>query len=616
MRGDDPHLQHNTTWIPDRVGNDEQGVVTPCPQTRTRSLPTGEQVMNIYFNNKLLTVPDGQLIIDVAKEQGITIPTLCFHSDLAIKANCRVCMVELEGRTGLFPACSTLVEEGMKILTDSEKVMRARTINLELIYAQHKEECSSCLRNDCCKLGEIVERYQIDAHKYANRKAGYPKYAFGKSLIFDTEKCIDCRNCVDVCDKQHVHFFELTQVGEFLQVDMSQNPEKDCVFCGQCVVHCPVGALEGINQFIQIEEALRNPEMTVVFQYAPSIRTSIGEDFAMEYGTVATGHLVAAIKKLGADYVFDVCVGADVTTVEEAKELKERLEQGGTMPMFTSCCPAWVKYVEFFHPELLPHLTTVRSPQMILGGLIKTQWASEKNCDPKTIVVVSVLPCLAKKYEVERPELAVNGQQVIDYTLTTRELSLLLKKHGIDLATVLPEENDQPFGDPTGSAVIYGASGGVMESALRTAVALITGKPLTNLEYTEVRGLEESKKAVIAIEGKQINVAVVNGLGNAEKIIEELKKDPHAYDYIEVMACPGGCIGGGGQPIPTSHAIRKKRAESLYSIDTKTEVRSAHESPIIKNLYSTFLNNSHTIHATCHTSFVKKEREVSHKALK
>jgi len=565
--------------------------------------------IQIIIDNKKIDCIEGQTILEVAMENKIDIPGLCFHSDLDIKSNCRLCMVEIKDRKGLHASCSTKIEPEMEIITDSPKIKRAREINLELVFAQHPKEDKNYTPGLNYHLLELAKKYNIRTDRFSNRKAECPIYKFGPSVVFDSSKCIDCRNCVDVCEKQGIGFLEIEKKDHFFQVVPSKDENKDCIYCGQCVVHCPTGALMAIEDFGEVEKAIQDKNKIVVFQFAPSIRTSIGEELGMPYGSIVTEKLIAGIKKLGADKVFDTSTGADFTTMEEAGELIKKIEEG-TTPCITSCCPSWVKFVEFYHPELIHNLATTRSPQIILGGLIKTYWAEKENIDPKNIIVVSIMPCVAKKYEIERKELEIDNLKPVDYVLTTRELTHLFIKHKIDLKKIEPQKIDNPLGTHSGAGVIYGASGGVVESALRTAYKKITKTELTKLEFKQVRGMEGIKKATIEINGKSIKIAVVNGMGNAKKILKEIEKNPKLYDAIEVMACDGGCIGGGGQPMPTDSKIRKQRAESLYQIDNEKEIRLAHKNPIIKKVYQDFLNSKEKIHLICHTKYSPKKRET------
>lgn len=566
--------------------------------------------MEIIINGKKLRAEKGQTILEVAENNGIDIPALCFHSDLCVKANCRICVVEIKGRKGLHAACSTKLEPSMEVITESPRIRKTRKINLELIFSQHEEECTDCIWQYNCELLDLAKKYNVKITRFKDRKTDYPVYQFGKALQFDSSKCIDCRNCVEMCQQQAVNFLEVKERGHLFKVLPTKDKKRDCIYCGQCLVHCPAGAFEGIGEFEDIEKPLQQKDKIVVFQFAPSLRVSIGELFNLPAGKIVTEKLAAGIKKLGADKVFDVSVGADFTTTEEAKELAERLKSGKNLPMFTSCCPSWVKFSEFYFPEFIHNLTTVRSPHIISGGLIKTYWAKQQKLNPEKIVVVSIMPCVSKKYEIERPELKIKGLKPVDYVLTTRELGFLFKRKKIDLAKVKPQKLDFALGIPTGAGVIYGASGGVMESALRTACAEISGKKLCPIDFKQARGLQGVKKARIRIGKKTLKIAVVNGTGNAKLILEELKKNPNAYDYVEVMACPGGCIGGGGQPVPTDSKIRESRARGLYQVDFKKQVRLAHQSPIVKKVYHDYLTDTGKIRSICHTTYKMKKREV------
>lgn len=569
--------------------------------------------MKITINKKALEAKAGQTILEIAKENGIKIPTLCYHSDLSPGASCRLCLVEVKGKKGLHTACSLKAEEGMEITTDSVDIKRARHINLELLFAQHREECDDCIWGFDCRFLKLARDTGININRFKDRKTDFKTIKFGPALEFDTSKCIDCRNCVEACDKFASSFLEVGENNSsnskrkgFFEIIPSKNKKKDCIYCGQCIIHCPVGAFESVGEFEGVEKPLKDKTKFVVFQVAPSIRTSIGEEFDMPCGTDVTDKLAGAIKKLGADMVFDTSVGADFTTFEEAKEMIERHKSGKNLPILSSCCPSWVKYIEFFHPELIPNIATTRSPQTILGGLIKTFFAKKWNKDPKDIFVVSVMPCVAKKYEIERKELRVGGLKPVDYILTTRELAYLLVKHKIDLNVVEEKKMDDPFGDPSGAGVIYGAGGGVLESALRTACAS-TG---SEIDFKQVRGQKGIKVMEVGFGSEKIKAVAVSGIKNAEKILMQLKDDPKAYHCVEVMACPGGCVGGGGQPVPTDDFIRSKRAEGLYAIDKSKKIRKAHENPILKQVYKEYLIDKKVIHKICHTKYHKKGKEA------
>jgi len=563
--------------------------------------------IKIIIDNKELEAKKGQTILEAAKENGIEIPALCFHPDLNIKANCRICLIEIKGKKGLLTACSTKAERGMEVITESPEIRKARKINLELIFGQHCEECGDCVRNHNCRLLDLAQEYGIKSSRFSDRKAEFPCYNFDSALVYDSSKCIDCRNCVEACARQNVHYLEVKKNKSFYEVVPSENPKRDCIYCGQCLVHCPVGAFEAVGESEDVEKPLQDKNKFVIFQFAPAVRTSIGEEFGMTAGAIVTEKLVGAIKKLGVNKVFDVSVGADFTTIEEAKELIER--KPSELPVLSSCCPAWVKFVEFYHPEFIPNIATTRSPHIFLGSLIKSYFAEKEKLDPKNIVVVSVMPCVAKKYEVIRDELRINGLKPVDYVLTTRELAFLLKKKNIDFKTAKEEKPDIPFGVPSGAGVIYGATGGVMESALRTAYEKINGRPLKNFNLKEVRGQKAVKAATLKLGGKKIKVAVVNGLDKIEEILADIRKKPGLYHCVEVMACRGGCVGGGGQPVPVSDKIRAARAKSLYNIDDKAGVRLAHKNPVVEDVYRNFLTSEEKIKFFCHTKYSKKLKE-------
>jgi len=568
-----------------------------------------EKKISLVIDGKKILAGKGQTVLDIARENGIEIPALCSHPDLTIKANCRICVVEIKGKKGLFPACATKVEPEMEILTNSSKIKRARRINLELIFSQHKEECDDCVWRYNCQLLHLAEKNKVKITRFPDRKTNYSIYQFGNAVIFDSSKCVDCRNCVEVCEKQGVSFLELETKRKMIQVVPSKKESKDCIYCGQCITHCPAGAFEAVGEFEEIEKPLKEKGKIVIVQFAPAIRTSLGEEFGLAPGEVVTGKIVAALRRLGFAKIFDTSVGADFTTFEESKEIIERLKTEKNLPLLNSCCPAWVKYIEFFYPEFIPNLTTTKSPQIILGGLIKTYWAEKEGVDPEKIVVVSVMPCVAKKYEISRPELEINGLKPVDYVLTTRELSRLLIKRGIDFAKLKSEKLDDFFGEPSGAGIIYGASGGVMESAFRTTYEKLTGRKLKKFEFKEMRGQKGIKEAEIKINGEVKKVAVINGLGNAKEFLEKIKSNPQEkYACIEVMACPGGCIGGGGQPLPTDSKIRKARALGLYKIDSQKKIRQAHENPIVKKVYQDFLKKEKLSHQILHTSYSRQKK--------
>ena len=557
--------------------------------------------------------------MQVAGENGIKIPGLCGHPDFKPKGNCRICVVEIKGDNRLRTSCTDKVKEGMEVRTDTGRVKKSRNLNIELIFAEHIEKCPTCVWNVNCPLLNFARQHDIKITRFPDRKGRRKTYKFANAVEIDGTQCIDCRNCIDACSIiQDIHYLELKGKGyeqEVVPVKNSPRPKAlgrgkriDCIYCGQCALHCPVGAAQEQTEWEMVEKILQRKNKVVVVQFAPSIRVSIGEEFGLPYGRIVTGQVVAGLRQLGFEYVFDVNFGADITTWTEARELLERIENKGTLPMMTSCCPAWVKYVEFYHPELIPNLTTARSPHIHSGGAIKTYWARQTKIKPKDIIVVSIMPCTAKKFEAGRSELKIKGVQPVDYVLTTREFAYLLKKNKINFANLKPSKADNSLGEYSGAGAIYGGSGEVMESALRSAHAFACGLDdkrvcLPKVEFKEVRGIEGIKEAVVKIAGKKLRIAVVNAIKNVKPVIENLGK----YDYIEVMACPGGCIGGGGQPIPTTTEIRQERIKALYKIDKSKKVRKAHENKGVQDVMKWLSEQKGNLeHRVLHTKYKKR----------
>ncbi len=535
--------------------------------------------MRVIINNKELSGRTGQTILELARENGIKLPSLCYHPDLEVKANCRLCVVEISGQDKLAAACSTAIREGMDIRTDSLRVKKARAINLELILAEHTKKCGDCLLSPDCELLHLAKTYKIKTDRLDNRKKGRKTYRFANAVEIDGEQCIDCQNCVEACSRQGVHYLKIAGSGSRQEIVPDSQGESACVYCGQCTLHCPAASAQEQSDWPAVLRLLQDKNKIALAQFAPSVRVALGEEFALPYGTNCEGKINSALKRLGFRQVADVNFGADITTLVEAEELLERLkDKKAAWPMMTSCCPAWVAYAEYYHPELLDNLTTARSPQIHLAGALKTYWAEKKQMDPKKVFVVSIVPCTAKKYEAARPEFRRKGRPLVDYVLTTRELAYLIKRQGIDFKKLSPSSGDRLFNAGSGAAAIYGASGGVMESALRTATALLGRDNRSKLgdsrlEFKEVRGLAGFKEATLDLAGRKLRVGVVNGLSNLHRLLPRLKR----YHYIEVMACPGGCLGGGGQPLPTTAAIRAKRLAGLYEIDKGRNIRRAHE---------------------------------------
>ena len=577
--------------------------------------------MKIIIDDREVEAAEGQSVLEAAKVAEIEIPALCYHPDLCVKANCRLCLVEIEGVAAPQTACSTKVKDGMVVKTQSDNLNALRKTNLELLLGEHRRNCSQCIWQGKCALLKYSAQFKANLAANVLRKPEPDIVKFGP-IVLDRSKCIDCRNCVDMCARQTGSrrgtdtemksdgFLEVEGQGKDIHIAPSCDAKKDCIYCGQCIVHCPVGALDNVSAVDEVDALLKDRQgKTLIIQFAPSIRTSIGEMFGMEYGTNVTGKLSAALKKLGFDKVFDVNMAADLTTVEEAKELVWRVTEKKPLPMFTSCCPGWMRYLEFYRPDMIPNITTVKSPQNMLGSLIKTYWAEKNSIKPENIIVVSVMPCTAKKYDVAKPEEKINGLSPIDYVFTTRELGRLLQKNRINLKDMEQGAADDPFGIYTGAGTIFGATGGVTEAATRTAYFLITGKNLEKVDCKNVRGIIGLKKAVVEINGIKLKVGIANGMENAKIILDDLAKDPKAYDYIEIMACPGGCIGGGGQPLPVNDDIRKKRAAGLYADDCSKTIRFAHESPAVKEVYDEyFKGDEHKIHEVLHTHYSQKEK--------
>ncbi len=565
--------------------------------------------VTVRIDDKEFSVPEGESLLQTAINNGIDIPHFCYHEDLPVGASCRTCLVE-DLKTGrVLTSCSLKAADGLAVSTRTAKVKKLRLDNLELLLAGHQDKCPKCQKGMYCHAAEEFGKYGVTTVKYWRPEIQAKLHKMSQAALIDPQLCIACNKCVEICDKIGIGFLEMR--GRNIQNHAAPKncADIDCIYCGQCTVHCPVGATREQDQIADVEKALADKRKIVIAQMAPSVRASIGEEFGLPPGTDMTGRVYTAFRKLGFDHVFDVNMGADITTVVEAAELVERIKENKKLPMFTSCCPAWVKFMEFYHPEMLGHLTTSRSPQMHSGGAYKTWWAAKEKIDPRRIVVVSLMPCTSKKYEARHKKMKINGMWPVDYVLTTREFGALLKKHKINLPKLKPGVVDEP-GTYSGAAAIYGASGGVMESALRTAAHELTGQELEKLEFKKVRGMAGIKRTEVEIAGRKLRVAVVATPANAEKIIREIKRDPSAYDYIEVMACPGGCIGGGGQPIPTTLNIVKKRTEALYKADKKNKLRQAHLNPVVRDFFDNYIAklSRRSREAILNTSYSRKKK--------
>ena len=577
--------------------------------------------VTLKINNTPVTVPEGTRILDAARQAGYDIPTLCYLKDLTNEGSCRMCVVEVKGARSLVVSCVATVAEGMEVFTNTPKVIASRKTTLELMLSNHNKDCLSCVRSTNCELQKLALEYGCDDNDFAGEHSHVTVEALNPYLIRDNSKCILCRRCVAMCSKvQSVGVIGANRRGFNTEIGCAFGRnlgDVDCVACGQCIKVCPTGALREVDDTDKVVAALNDPEKYVIFGTAPSVRVALGEEFGMPIGTDTEGKMVAAIRRLGPDKVFDVNMTADLTIMEEGNELLERLaDKNAVLPMITSCSPGWIRFIEFNYPELLGHLSSCKSPQQMFGAVMKTYFAKLNNIDPKNIYVVSCMPCTAKKAEILRDDQAASGYPDIDVVITTRELARLIKRYGINFESLPDEQFDDPIGYGTTAGLIFGATGGVMEAALRTVAETVTGKPLDKVEFEAVRGTEGIKTAEVDLGGKAIKVAVVNTLSKAREIMEQIKKGECEYTFIEVMACPGGCVNGGGQPIVPAPLLnkgvdpRKLRAEAIYAKDAGSAIRKSHENPVIKKLYAEYFEKpgSHIAHEVLHTTYVKREK--------
>jgi len=574
---------------------------------------------NIKLNGVQLQVEDGLTILDVASANGVKIPTLCYMKmgDVMINCvgSCRVCMVEIEGRANLMPACVTQVWEGMSVITNSPRAILARRTVVELFLSNHPKDCLSCERNRKCELQDLAADLNIREDKYAGKMSSYAKDTSSRSIIRDAEKCVMCRRCETMCN-------EVQTVGVYsgshrsLEAVVStafDYPMLDtcCTFCGQCISVCPTGALTQVSDIGEVWTAINDPEKVVVVQTAPAVRVALGEEFGLPVGTRVTGKMVAALRRMGFDQVHDTVFGADLTIMEEAHELLDRIKNGGTLPMLTSCCPAWVKFIEHQFPELLDIPSSCKSPHQMYGVIAKTYLAQKLGVDPAKMVVVSVMPCVAKKYESARDELANNGYADVDYVITTREMAAMIREACIDFNSLPDEDFDPVMGESTGAGVIFGRTGGVIEAAVRTAVFELTGKNPEKLEFEQLRGDAGIREATIKVGDLDLKIGIAHGLGHARTLLENIRDGKSQYHAIEIMACPGGCVSGGGQPYyGNDRSVIAARAAGLNGEDVDKAVRVSHENKEIKALYAEFLEKpgSHKAHELLHTSYTKRDK--------
>ena len=576
-------------------------------------------MINLTIDGLNVSVPEGTTILEAARTAGIDIPTLCFLKDINEAGDCRICIVEVEGRKGFATSCIQKVEEGMVVKTNSKDVSDAREVVLDLILSNHHKDCLTCVRNGNCELQRLAQRYNKQDILYSGEMCEHEIDCGSPSIVRDFNKCVLCRRCVATCKKvQKIGAIDVANRGFNSCVSTVDNlslNDVNCTNCGQCIMSCPTGALREKDNTRDVWNLIKDEDKFVVVQTAPAVRAALGEEFGLSIGTNVAGKMVTALRRMGFDKVFDTNTGADFTIMEEANELIERLKNGGTLPMITSCSPGWVKYIEMNYPDQLAHVSSCKSPHQMFGALIKSYYAEKIGVAPEKISVVSVMPCIAKKFEANREQMNVNGIKDVDYVITTRELARMIKQAGLDFVNLEDSTFDDPMGEATGAAAIFGTTGGVMEAALRTAAEKLTGETLTNVNFEAVRGEEGIKRATVKIGDKEVKAVVAHGLGNAQIVMDEIRSGTADYQFVEIMACPGGCIMGGGQPIRSSKEratidIRKLRADCLYSIDEKSTIRKSHENPVVLKIYEDYLGEvgGHKAHELLHTSYVEREK--------
>ncbi len=568
-------------------------------------------MVSLKINNCPVQIEEGATILEAAEKAGVKIPTLCYLKGVNEIGACRACVVEVEGITRLVTSCNNTVVEGMQVSTNTQKVREARKTNVELILSQHHTNCPSCVRSGNCQLQTVANSLNLVTDRYKN-EPDFTPWPENFPLIRDSSKCIKCMRCVQICEKvQGMNIWDISNTGSRTTVNVSHNRDiidTNCTLCGQCITHCPTGALQerdDVSKLFALDGILNDKNITTVVQIAPAVRAAWGEEFGLSSETATDKRLVAALRRIGFDYIFDTNFGADLTIMEEGTEFLERLKSGSVLPMITSCCPGWIRYVKSKYPDMVPHLSTAKSPQQMLGAIIKTYFADKIHTSPDKIRCISIMPCVAKKHENKIPSInAVNEGMDVDYVLTTREICRMIKAEQMDVTKLPEEEFDSPLGTGTGAAIIFGATGGVMEAALRTCYAIVTGKNPDADAFKEVRGELGWKEATFDLPGQQLRVAVASGLGNAGRLMDAVRSGKAAYDFIEIMACPGGCAGGGGQPIHYNCELAGIRGSSLYELDAGNEIRFSHENPEIAEVYKNYLGepNSHLAHELLHTN--------------
>lgn len=574
-------------------------------------------MVNITIDGKAVQVPQGTTVLEAAREAGINIPTLCYLKGINEIGACRMCLVEIKGARALQAACVYPVAEGNEILTASPAVKEARRVDLELLLSNHKKDCLTCIRSTNCELQTLARELNVSDIPYEGEMCDAPIDDSSTSLIRDPKKCIACRRCVGACKDQAIGVIDALNRGFKTDIGAAFNQPMSnvgCVFCGQCIISCPVGALYEKDAIQDVWAAINDPEKIVIAQTAPAVRATIGEEFGVPIGTPSTRRMVGSLLRLGFDKVFDTDTGADLTIMEEGHELLERIQHGGVLPMITSCSPGWIKFCEHYYPDLLPHLSSCKSPHIMFGAMIKGYYAQKNGIDPSKIVVVSVMPCTSKKYETSRPEMQVGGLRDVDYSLTVRELATMIREARIDFMSS-DGDFENPFGDASGAGVIFGATGGVMEAALRTVADILSGKDLEDFEYKEVRGVEGVKETSLDLGlGKPVKIAVAHGLKNARVLLDKLRAgELDDYAFIEIMACPGGCVNGGGQPIQPARVrnvidVRAERAKALYKEDERLPIRKSHKNPVMDVLYKEFFGEpgSEKAHLYLHTHYQER----------